>query len=90
MKRFIKSAYILQRARALIKAGQSNFNRAVYGCANVSRFNPDMCFVVERSEPFGSPVIRWIERPKEVVIYERLNGVIVKDGIVYEMTKENG
>lgn len=88
MKRLIYSIIVRQRAQRLVEIGRSNFNRAVCGCADVSRYNPVLCFMVERVGPFGGPKIQWIERPSEVVIFERLNGVIVRDGCVFEMTKE--
>lgn len=87
MKRVIKSLYIRQRAKTLIMAGENNFSQAVCGCANVSRFNPNLCFIVERKAMFGNPIIQRIDRPKEIIIYEHLNGVIIKDGVIYELVK---
>ena len=87
MKRLIYSIIVRQRAQRLAEVGKTNFGRAVSGCADVSRYNRALCFMVARVGPFGWPKVQWIERPSEVVMFERFNGVIVKDGRVYELTR---
>ena len=90
MKRVIYTFILRQRAKDLYKAGRRAFDTAVYGCADVSRLNHIYCFAVKRVGLFGGPAILLMDRPDIVCLSEEFNGVIIKDGIVYEMCKNNG
>ena len=48
--------------------------------------NHELCFVVEPVGVFGGPVVRQISRPDIVLLHEGGKGIIIKDGLIYEMT----
>lgn len=75
------------RAKRIADKARIYYDSAVYNCASVSKTNHSLSFMVERIGPFGSPAISLIDRPYEVCISEYDNHVIVKDGIVYELTR---
>ena len=87
MKRLIHSIFLRQRAKDLYRAGRQAFETAVCGCVYVSRFNHVYCFAVKHVGLFGGPAILLMDRPDVVCMGESFNGVIVKDGIIYEMIK---
>lgn len=63
------------------------FNATVYHCARVSRANPSIAFEIKAGElGEGNPMI--IDRPDCVVLREDEDKVIVRDGIVWSITKE--
>ena len=63
------------------------FNATVYHCARVSRANPSIAFEIKYGElGDGNPKI--IDRPDVVVLQEDEEKVIVRDGIVWSMTRE--
>lgn len=63
------------------------FNATVYHCARVSRANPSIAFEIKYAElGEGNPKI--IDRPDVVVLQEDEEKVIVRDGIVWSMTRE--
>ena len=76
------------------RIARDSFNRAAYSCANVSRVNRSLAFVIDRITAFDFPQIQQIKRPDNVVITEKSNCVVVKDGSIYElpenMVKVNG
>lgn len=89
MKRLIKTIRIFGRAKRLFVGGQNDYGIAVKSCARVSAINPSLCFLVERMGAFGGPKISSIERPDEIVMFEHFNGVIIRDGIIYELSKND-
>lgn len=68
------------------RIARDSFNRAAYSCANVSRVNRSLAFVIDRITAFDFPEIQQIKRPDNVVITEKSNCVVVKDGSIYELT----
>lgn len=63
------------------------FNATIYHCARVSRANPSIAFEIKAGElGDGNPMI--IDRPDVVVLREDEDKVIVRDGIVWSITKE--
>lgn len=63
------------------------FNATVYHCARVSRANPSIAFEIKYSE-LGTDNPKIIDRPDVVVLQEDEEKVIVRDGIVWSMTRE--
>jgi len=63
------------------------FNATVYHCARVSRANPTIAFEIKNGElGDGNPKI--IDRPDVVVLSEDEDKVIVRDGMVWSITRE--
>ena len=63
------------------------FNATIYHCARVSRANPTIAFEIKAGElGENNPMI--IDRPDCVVLREDEDKVIVRDGIVWSITKE--
>lgn len=63
------------------------FNATVYHCARVSRANPSIAFEIKYGE-LGEDNPKIIDRPNCVVLQEDEEKVIVRDGIVWSITRE--
>ena len=63
------------------------FNATVYHCARVSRANPSIAFEIKYGE-LGTDNPKIIDRPDVVVLQEDEEKVIVRDGIVWSITRE--
>ena len=87
MRSLLKSWVVKSRAKSLYEAASRDFNLAVYSCVNISRVNNRLCFAVKHEGLFGGPSIMAIDRPDMVCLSDRFNGVIVKDGRIYELVK---
>lgn len=74
-----------RRAMRISNFEHTKFDTVVFSCANLSRVNNSLAFVIRRSGAFGVPVVESIPRPDVVEIAETDNCVIVKDGKTYEL-----
>ena len=63
------------------------FNATVYHCARVSRANPSIAFEI-RTGDFGEDNPKIIDRPDVVVLSENEDKVVVRDGVVWSITRE--
>lgn len=79
----------LVRMRAVRTKSEVNayYYGTVHNCARVSAVNNTLSFAVHRVGIFGGPVVEQITRPECVSLSETDRCVIVKDGYVYELTK---
>ena len=73
-------SYRLKRARIESRAF---FRQTVLAHQRVSRFNPDLCFVITHRGPLNGPQVRKIARPTEVFLNDWRDVVLVRDGKVY-------
>ena len=80
----------LVRMRAIRVKSEVNayYHGTVHNCARVSAVNKSLSFAVHRVGIFGGPVVEQIARPDIVQLSEVDKCVIVKDGYVYELRKE--
>lgn len=80
----------LVRMRAIRVKGEVNayYHGIVHNCARVSAVNKSLAFAVHRVGVFGGPVVEQITRPECVSLSETDKCVIVKDGYVYELRRE--
>lgn len=62
------------------------FNGVVHNCCKVTANNHKVAFAIRRSV-FGFPMVEQIDRPNDVMLHEKGDWVVVKDGYVYELTK---
>ena len=62
------------------------FNGVVHNCCKVTANNHKVAFAIRRSV-FGFPMAEQIDRPNDVMLHEKSDCVVVKDGYVYELTK---
>lgn len=62
------------------------FDGVVHNCCKVSANNHKVAFAIHRSV-FGYPMVEQIERPNDVMLHEKGDCVVVKDGYAYELTK---
>ena len=62
------------------------FDGVVHNCCKVSANNHKIAFVIYRSV-LGYPMLEQIDWRDNVVLSDKDNCVIVKDGYVYELTK---
>ena len=85
MKRVIRMIGKNARAKRVADLAKNKFDTAVFSCANVSRINNSLAFIIRRSGAFGVPVIEPIQRPDVVVMTETTNAVVVKDGKIFEL-----
>ena len=81
MKQIIK-AY---RAKRILGIANAQYDAVVCSCANVSRVNHALAFVVRRSGAFGFPSVEPIPRPDVVLVEENKQYVVVKDGKIFEL-----
>ena len=81
MKQVIK----LIRAKRISEMAKSKYNSVVYSCANVSRVNTSLSFMVVKIGPFGFPQVHTIKRPDVLSIAENNPCVVVRDGRIYEL-----
>lgn len=84
MKR-IKAYY---RMKAIEANAGRYFDGIVHNCCRVSANNNGLAFAIHRRGVFGGPVIEQIARPDNVQLSESDDCVIVKDGFVYHLTRE--
>ena len=80
----------LVRMRAIRVKSEVNayYHGTVHNCARVSEVNNTLSFAVHRVGIFGGPEVEQISRPDIVQLSETDRCVIVKDGYVYELRKE--
>ena len=80
----------LVKMRAISMKGEVNayYYGTVHNCARVSAVNKTLSFAVHRIGIFGGPVVEQITRPECVSLSETDKCVIVKDGYVYELRRE--
>ena len=76
--------------RAVRIKGEVNayYHGMVHNCARVSAANRSLSFAVHRVGVFGGPLVEQITRPECVSLSETDRCVIVKDGMVYELKRE--
>lgn len=79
--------YAYYRAKSLRANADRYYDAMVHNCARVSASNKDLAFAVHHRGIFGGPVIEQITRPEIVQLSETDNCVIVKEGMVYELTR---
>lgn len=65
------------------------FDGVVHNCCRISANNKDLSFVVFRVGIFGGPRTEQIDKPREVVLSENDNCVIVKEGFAYQLTRQS-
>ena len=85
--RRIALAYRAGRIRA---ESARYFAGVVHNCARVSANNKSIAFVVHHAGIFGGPRAQQIDKPREVALSEFDNCVVVREGYVYELTKQIG
>ena len=85
MKRLFEILRMTRRAMRISDFAHTKFDTVVFSCANLSRVNNSLAFVVRRSGVFGVPVVESIPRPDVVALKETDDCVIVKDGKTYEL-----
>ena len=85
MKRIIRLIRKANRAKRVKDLAQTKFDTVVYSCANVSRSNNSLSFVISRTGAFGVPKIEPIQRPDVVILSESNDCVVIKDGKIYEL-----
>ena len=73
-------AYRLKRIRIESRA---YFRQTVLAHQRVSRFNPDLCFVITHRGPLNGPQVKKIARPTEVFLNDWKDVVLIRDGKVY-------
>ena len=76
------------RAKSMKANTGRYFDGIVHNCCRVSANNNDLAFAIHRVGVFGGPVIEQIQRPENVSLSETDDCVIVKDGFVYHLTRE--
>lgn len=57
------------------------------GCKRITSADDTKAYAIYRDGVFGSPILKEISKPDNVVLSENENRIIVKDGYVYELTK---
>lgn len=82
----ITDAFKRRREEYLRADVTRKFNGVLHKCCGISENNHKIAYVVHRSV-LGFPRIEQIERPQEVQLSETDDCVIVKDGVVYELTR---
>lgn len=85
MKRVVKLIRKASRAKRIPDMAKAKFDTIVYSCANVSKVNNSLSYIIRRSGAFGVPVIEPIQRPDVVILSESADCVVVKDGKIYEL-----
>ena len=75
-----------KRATFLRAECSRKFAGVVHNCCRVSANNHKVAFAIHRSV-FGYPMVEQIERPNDVMLHEKGDCVVVKDGYAYELTK---
>ena len=80
----------LVRMRAIRIKSEVNafYYGTVHNCARVSAVNKTLSFAVHRVGIFGGPLVEQITRPDIIQLSETDKCVIVKDGYIFEMRKE--
>lgn len=81
MKRIIK----LIRAKRISDFAKSEYDAAIFSCANVSRINNSLSFVICKIGAFGFPSVEPIQRPAVLSIAENNHCVVIKDGNIFEL-----
>ena len=76
------------KAKYLGMEADAYFDGVVHNCCRVSAANNSLAFAIHRVGPFGGPVVEQIQRPNDVLLHEKGDYVVVKDGYVYELRKE--
>lgn len=84
----MRKLYAIWRAKNLKADTQRRYEATAYHCAKVSKLNHDLAFAVHKVGIFGGPEVEQISRPDAVCLSEKDDCVIVKDGFVYQLKKE--
>lgn len=87
MRKIFRSWKAKSRAKNISGIAKLRFNTAVCSCADVSKVNHSLCFSIEHAGVFGGPTITLLKRPDCLCLTECFDGVIVRDGLIYELTK---
>lgn len=85
--RLFRFLTVWNRARKVSKEAKLYFDGVVHNCSRVSRANHALAFAVHKVGIFGGPVIEQIRRPDCITLTEKSNCVIIKDGDIYELKK---
>jgi len=76
------------RAKCAKADAQRFYEATAYHLAKASRINHDLSYVVHKVGIFGGPHIEPINRPEDVMLHEKADCVVIKDGFIYRLTKE--
>ena len=87
-RRIYRATLVRMRAVRMKSEVNAYYYGTVHNCARVSAVNKSLSFAVHRVGIFGGPVVEQITRPECVSLSETDRCVIVKDGYVYELRKE--
>lgn len=87
--RKVRRATIVKMRAVRIKSEvNAYYYGTVHNCARVSAVNKTLSFAVHRVGIFGGPVVEQITRPDIIQLSETDKCVIVKDGYIFELRKE--
>lgn len=83
-----RATFVRMRAARIKSEVNAYYYGTVHNCARVSAVNKTLSFAVHRVGIFGGPEVEQITRPEIVQLSETDRCVIVKDGYVYELRRE--
>ncbi len=86
--RIYRATLVTFRAKAIKANTEEYYHGVVHNFAMVSRVNNSLAFTIHRKGVFGSPVVKQIDRPKVVSLSDTDNYVIIRDGYVYDLRRE--
>ena len=87
-RKIYRATIVRMRAVRIKSEVNAYYHGTVHNCARVSEVNKSLSFAVHRVGIFGGPEVEQITRPEIVQLSETDRCVIVKDGYVYELRKE--
>ena len=77
-----------RRAERIRNEASLYYNGMLHNLCKISSYDKSLSFVVRRVGIFRGPKVERIERPVCVALCETDDCVIVKDGNVYQLTRE--